>query len=108
LHHRDTRGLAERLGIGAQGGARGGAVLDAGQMRGAARQRLEAECAAAREDVKHARIDQRRGAVLGETAVLQDVEQRLARAVRRWPHVVALRRRDPAPPMLSGHDAHCK
>ena len=50
--------------------------------------------------------DQRRCAVGREAAVLQDVEQRLACAVRRRPDVVSLRRRDPPPPMPAGDDAH--
>jgi hypothetical protein len=81
-------------------------VVEEGGVHGAARQRLEAERAAAGEGVEHAGADQRRGAVAAEIGMGQPVEQRLAGAVGRRPHRIARRRLDPAALMPAADDAH--
>jgi hypothetical protein len=70
-----------------------------------ARQRLEAHRAGATEDVEHARLVQRRGLADAE-AVLEDVEQRLARAVARRPDRSVGRRVECRAAMPAGDDAH--
>ena len=96
-------GQPERLHIAADGGARGGIVLDEQAIARAARQRFEPERAGAGEQVEHARAFE----VDGRRPVLQHVEQRLAHPVRGGPCGRALSApRWPAPLNLPGDDAH--
>src|ERR1039458_9439460 len=64
-----------------------------------ARQRLEPERTASREQVQHARIRQTR---------MHHAHPRLAHAVERGPHGIALWRRDPTAAPLARDDPHRK
>ena len=96
--------FAERRDIAAQRGQRLAAVLDKGGGAGAARQRFEAEGAGAGKGVEHRAIGEGQ-AGSRETAMRQDVEQRLAGAVAGRPHRLAGRHDKPAPAMHAADDA---
>ena len=72
--HLGRRRFAELAEVLADQPDRAGLIVEEGGVRGAARQRLDAERAGAGEGVEHARLDQRRGAVFAPACVHQDVE----------------------------------
>ena len=100
--HLGDAGEAQRLDVAADRAAGDGVLLHEQAVGGPARQRLQPQRPAAGEQVEHARLSDRE---VGD-AVLQDVEQCLAHAVRRGARVAALRCGERAAAEMSGDDPH--
>ena len=96
----DPAAGAEPVGVAADGRLGGGVAFDEGGAARAARQRLEAERAAAREQVGDAQVLERAEAT-GEHR-----EQRLADPVGGGPSRASGRRLDRPPAPFAGDNAH--
>ena len=96
--------FAERSHVAAQGGQRVASVVDEDGGAGAARQRFETERAGAGKRVEHRTVGEGQ-ARSRETAMREDVEQRLAGAIAGRPHRLAGRDDKPAPAMHAANNA---